>query len=77
MQNTTDTQLKALYKSLLSKSFAPYLNMIKLWICNGYLDDNYEEFMVLTTKQFTQENLGEYYYELFWEKKFVLSQKNV
>jgi gamma-tubulin complex component 2 len=77
LQNTTDLELKKLYKFLLDKSIEPYFEMMKFWTCRGLLDDKFEEFMILSNKNFTIENLGEYYHDLFWEKKFILNEINI
>lgn len=76
-QNTTDSELKKLYKFLLDKSVEPYCETLKLWTCRGLLDDKFEEFMVLSNKNFTKENLKDYYYDLFWDKKFILNSVNI
>lgn len=76
LQGNTDSELEKLYKFLLEKSLQKYLNMMKLWVCKGLLIDNFEEFMVVLSDGFTKENMGEYYYDLFWEKKFILSKTN-
>jgi gamma-tubulin complex component 2 len=76
LQNTTDSELKKLFKVLLDKAIEPYFEMLKLWVCKGFLNDRFGEFMVLWNKNYTVEILGEYYYDLFWEKKFVMSNNN-
>ena len=74
-----DSKIKSIYKFLLSKSFNPFFDMLNLWICHGYLENehNYQEFMIFSPKSFIQEKLGEYYQDLFWEIKFILSKENI
>jgi gamma-tubulin complex component 2 len=76
LQGNTDAELEKLYKFLLEKSLQKYLNIMKLWVCKGLLIDNFEEFMVVQNDGFTKENMGEYYFDLFWEKKFISSKTN-
>jgi len=77
LQNTTDAELKKMYKFLLDKSIEPYYDILKEWTCRGILNDEYEEFMVTSDKHFSKENIGVYYYDLFWDKKFILNSKNI
>jgi hypothetical protein len=53
------------------------MEILKNWVCSGYLDDNYEEFMVCSNQMFLKENIGEHYNELYWEKKYTLNNTNV
>jgi gamma-tubulin complex component 2 len=76
LQNTTDAELKKLFKCLLDKAIEPYFEMLKLWVCKGFLNDQFDEFMVLSNKNYTPELLGDYYHDLFWEKKFIISNSN-
>jgi len=76
LQGNTDSELEKLYKFLLEKSMQKYLNILKQWVCKGLLIDNFQEFMVMLNDNFNKENMGEYYYDLFWEKKFILSRTN-
>ena len=73
-----DTQIKSIYKYLLNKSFLPFFDMIKLWVCHGFLENehDYQEFMILSPKSYIKEKLNDYYHDLFWETKFILSDKN-
>jgi gamma-tubulin complex component 2 len=52
--------------------------MIKLWVCHGFLENehDYQEFMILSPKSYIKEKLNDYYHDLFWETKFILSDKN-
>lgn len=75
--NTSDDELKRMYKTLLEKAFAPFMEMLRNWLCSGYLDDCYEEFLVLSCPLFTKENIGAYYNELYWDKKYSLNDQNV
>lgn len=77
LQSTSDIELQQIYLNLLERSFIPYMEMLKNWICLGYLDDYFNEFMVSTDPLFTKENIGEYYNEMYWEKKFSLNENNV
>jgi gamma-tubulin complex component 2 len=77
LQGTTDAELKKLYTYLLSESIKPYFNMMKEWVCKGFLDDNFLEFMVVSNADYTIEQLGDYYYDLYWEKKFILCKDNI
>jgi gamma-tubulin complex component 2 len=76
LQNTTDAELKKLFKCLLDKAIEPYFEMLKLWVCKGFLNDRFGEFMVLSNKNYTNEILGDFFYDLFWEKKFIISNNN-
>lgn len=76
-QNTSDTDLKRIYLTLLERTFVPFINMIKLWTCSGVIDDAFDEFMIQMNQQYTEENLGEYYHELYWDKKFFQNKINV
>lgn len=77
LQSTSDIELQQIYLNLLERSFIPYMEMLKNWICLGYLDDYFDEFMVCSDPLFTKENIGEYYNEMYWEKKFSLNESNV
>ena len=74
-----DTQIKNIYKYLLSKSFSPFFDMIKLWVCHGFLENehDFQEFMIFSPKSYIKEKLNDYYRELFWETKFILSENNI
>ena len=74
-----DTQIKNIYKYLLSKSFTPFFDMIKLWVCHGFLENehDFQEFMIFSPKSYIKEKLNDYYRELFWETKFILSENNI
>lgn len=75
----TDTQMKKMYKFLLNKGFAPFFDMLKLWVCFGSLDKehDFQEFMIWSPKDFTLEITKDYYLDLFWELKFKLNQIHV
>ena len=74
-----DTQIKNLYKYLLARSFTPFFDMIKLWICHGFLENehDFQEFMIFSPKSYIKEKLNDYYRELFWETKYILSENNI
>ena len=74
-----DTQIKNIYKYLLNKSFIPFFDMIKLWICHGFLENehDFQEFMIFSPKSYIKEKLNDYYHDLFWETKFILSENNI
>ena len=74
-----DTQIKNIYKYLLNKSFTPFFDMIKLWVCHGFLENehDFQEFMIFSPKSYIKEKLNDYYRELFWETKFILSENNI
>ena len=74
-----DTQIKSIYKYLLNKSFLPFFDMIKLWVCHGFLENehDYQEFMIFSPKSYIKEKLNDYYHDLFWETKFILSNINI
>ena len=74
-----DTQIKNIYKYLLNKSFMPFFDMIKLWVCHGFLENehDFQEFMIFSPKSYIKEKLNDYYHELFWETKFILSENNI
>ena len=74
-----DVQIKSIYKYLLNKSFIPFFNMIKLWVCHGFLENehDYQEFMIFSPKSYIKEKLNDYYHDLFWETKFILSNINI
>jgi len=74
-----DTQIKTIYKYLLNKSFIPFFDMIKLWICHGFLENehDFQEFMIFSPKSYIKEKLNDYYHDLFWETKFILSENNI
>jgi gamma-tubulin complex component 2 len=76
LQNTTDSELKKLFRCLLDKAIEPYFEMLKLWVCKGFLNDQFDEFMVLSNKNYSIEILGDYFHDLFWEKKFIISNNN-
>ena len=77
MQNTTDVELKKLYKLLIDKAFKHMMVTIKNWVCKGLLDDAFLEFFVYKNKEYTVENLKELYYDFYWDKKYLIEQKNV
>ena len=74
-----DTQIKSIYKYLLNKSFMPFFDMIKMWVCHGFLENehDFQEFMIFSPKSYIKEKLNDYYHDLFWETKFILSNMNV
>ena len=74
-----DSQIKNIYKYLLNKSFMPFFDMIKLWVCHGILENehNYQEFMIFSPKSYIKEKLNDYYHDLFWETKFILNNINI
>ena len=74
-----DSQIKHIYKYLLNKSFMPFFDMIKLWVCHGILENehDYQEFMIFSPKSYIKEKLNDYYHDLFWETKFILNSINV
>ena len=74
-----DTQIKSIYKYLLNKSFLPFFDMIKLWVCHGFLENehDFQEFMIFSPKSYIKEKLNDYYHDLFWETKFILSNINI
>ena len=74
-----DSQIKHIYKYLLNKSFMPFFNMIKLWVCHGILENehDYQEFMIFSPKSYIKEKLNDYYHDLFWETKFILNSINI
>jgi len=76
LQENTDSELEKLYKFLLEKSLQKYLNIMKQWVCKGLLIDNFEEFMVVLNPNYNIDIMDEYYYDLFWEKKFILNITN-
>lgn len=75
----TDNQLKKMYKFLLEKSFVPFFNMLKLWVCYGFFENEHEfqEFMICSSKDYSKDKINEYYLDLFWEMKFKLNELNV
>ena len=77
--NENDSQIKSIYKYLLNKSFSPFFKMMKLWILRGILENehDYQEFMIFSPKSYIKEKLNEYYFDLFWENKFILCNKNI
>ena len=74
-----DTQIKSIFKYLLNKSFTPFFDMMKLWVCHGFLENehDYQEFMIFSPKSYIKEKLNDYYHDLFWETKFILSEINI
>lgn len=76
LQGNTDSELEKLYKSLLEKSLQKYLIIMKQWVCKGLLIDHFEEFMVVLNENYTKEYMSDYYFDLFWEKKFILNKVN-
>ena len=74
-----DSQIKSVYKYLLNKSFIPFFDMIKLWVCHGFLENehDYQEFMIFSPKSYVKEKLNDYYHDLFWETKFILNNNNI
>ena len=75
----TDNQMKKMYKFLLDRSFVPYFDMLKLWTCHGYLENEHEfqEFMIMCYKDYNKENVKQSYLDLFWEMKFKLNNLHV
>ena len=74
-----DSQIKSIYKYLLNKSFLPFFDKIKLWVCHGILENehDYQEFMIFSPKSYIKEKLNNYYHDLFWETKFILNEENI
>jgi hypothetical protein len=77
MQNTTDMELKKIYKYLIDKAFKPIMLIMKNWVCKGLLEDNFLEFFVYKNREYTAENLKELYFDFYWDKKFLIEKKNV
>ena len=77
MQNTTDIELRKLYKLLIDKAFKHLMITMKNWVCKGMLEDPFFEFFVYKNKDYNVENLKELYYDFYWDKKFIIEKKNV
>jgi hypothetical protein len=77
MQNTTDNDLKNLYKLLIDKAFKHLMMIMKNWVCKGLLEDPFLEFFVYKNEEYTNENLKELYYDFYWDKKYLIEKKNV
>ena len=77
MQNTTDVELKKLYKLLIDKAFKHLMMTMKNWVCKGLLEDPFLEFFVYKNKEYTVENLKELFYDFYWDKKYQIEIKNV
>jgi gamma-tubulin complex component 2 len=66
MINSSDKAVRDLYEFLLEKSSAPYLDILKKWIFQGILDDNFEEFLVSENNEFKKEQVSQDLNNLYW-----------
>ncbi|KAJ3261965.1 Gamma-tubulin complex component 2 [Boothiomyces macroporosus] len=72
-----NTEAKKLYSHLLKETAKPYFEMIELWVCNGVLEDPYNEFMIQQKKNLSKEILKEDFNDLYWEQRYTLDMDNV
>ncbi|KAI8895937.1 Spc98 family-domain-containing protein [Globomyces pollinis-pini] len=68
---------KSLYSHLLSESSKPYLSILKEWICNGVLDDPYNEFMVQENSSLSKDNLPEDFNDVYWDQRYTLQSETI
>lgn len=66
MINSSDKAVRDLYEFLLEKASVPYLDILKKWIFQGILDDNFEEFLVSENNEFKKEQVTQDLNNLYW-----------
>ncbi|KAJ3326202.1 Gamma-tubulin complex component 2 [Boothiomyces sp. JEL0866] len=72
-----NTEAKKLYSHLLKETAKPYFEMIEQWVCNGVLEDPYNEFMIQQKRNLNKEILKEDYNDLYWEQRYTLDMDNI
>ena len=75
MINSSDKAVRDLYEFLLEKSSAPYLDILKKWIFQGILDDNFEEFLVSENNEFKKEQVSQDLNNLYWLQRFTVREE--
>lgn len=63
---------RAVLKSLLRNSSAPYTRMLNEWLHRGTINDVYAEFLVKEQKSLNRERLSEDYTDSYWERRYSL-----
>jgi gamma-tubulin complex component 2 len=59
------------YSHLLKDSAKPYFEILREWVCEGYLDDQFGEFMI-QEKSIPKERLLDDYNDTYWEQRYTL-----
>lgn len=67
-----DASAHALVLRLLRVASEPYFAMLERWLCEGVVDDPYEEFMVQENSSIGRADLSADAGSAFWEDKFTL-----
>ena len=74
MINSSDKSIKDLFEFILEKSSVPYIQILKKWIFEGILDDNFEEFIVKENLEFKKEQVSEDLNNLYWLERFTFRE---
>ncbi|KAH8830235.1 Spc98 family-domain-containing protein [Flagelloscypha sp. PMI_526] len=67
-----DPEANLVYGTLLKDAGRPYLEMLKVWVTTGRLDDSYEELMVKESKFINRGILESDYTDEYWERRYTL-----
>lgn len=77
MINSSDKSIKDLFEFILEKSSVPYITILKKWIFEGILEDNFEEFIVKENLEFKKEQVSEDLNNLYWLERFTFREEMI
>ncbi|KAG2377607.1 hypothetical protein C9374_009123 [Naegleria lovaniensis] len=72
---STDDKTQKLFNFILSKSCAPYFEMIESWIFKGEIEDVFGEFFIEENKQIVKEQLVRDFNSSYWESKYSITRE--
>ena len=72
-----DEKADALLQYLLSKSSAPFLDMLSQWIYQGAINDPYDEFVITQRKEIGKDNMKEDYNATYWDERNTIRHKHL
>lgn len=72
-----DPEANLVYGTLLKDAGRPYLEMVRVWVTTGRLDDSYEELLVKESKFINRGMLESDYTDEYWERRYTVSQYNL
>ncbi|KAM8715891.1 hypothetical protein ACLKA7_002865 [Drosophila subpalustris] len=62
---------------LTAKAAQPYMATLQLWIQKGVIVDNYNEFMIMDNESNQKGQLGEHFFNVYWEKRYTIRSECV
>lgn len=77
MINSSDKSIRDLFEFILEKSSVPYIGILKKWIFEGILDDNFEEFIVKENAEFKKEQVSQDLNNLYWLERFTFREEMI